>query len=48
MSMRGVAKLVLGTEQRWGDIHNLNPHLRPDVILPAGTELKLPPDARVP
>ena len=48
MSMRGVAKLVLGSEQRWNDIYNLNPHLRPDVILQAGTELKLPPDARVP
>ncbi|HSQ58425.1 MAG TPA: hypothetical protein VLM40_22075, partial [Gemmata sp.] len=48
MSMRGVARLTLGTEQRWNDIYILNPHLKPDQILAAGTELKLPPEARLP
>jgi hypothetical protein len=48
MSMRGVARLILGNEQRWRDVYDLNPQLRPDEILPAGTELKLPADARTP
>ena len=47
MTMKAVAKLTLGNEQRWGDIYDLNSHLRPD-NLPAGTELKLPADARIP
>jgi hypothetical protein len=48
MSMRAVARLTLGSEQRFDDIYRLNPHLKPDEILPAGTDLKLPPDARNP
>lgn len=48
MSMRGVARLLLGSEQRWQEVYDRNPHLRPDEILPAGTELRLPPDARLP
>jgi hypothetical protein len=48
MSMRGVARLLLGNEQRWRDVYELNPHLRPDEVLPAGTELRLPADARTP
>ena len=43
LSMRGVARIALGTEQRWQEIYNLNPHLKPDEALPAGTELKMPP-----
>jgi len=46
MSMKGVAKLVLGNEQRWQDIYALNPSLLPNELLPPGTELKLPSDAR--
>jgi hypothetical protein len=45
MSMKGVAKFTLGNEQRWQDIYFLNPGLRPDELLPPGTELKLPSDA---
>ncbi|MBA4190124.1 MAG: hypothetical protein C0467_19240 [Planctomycetaceae bacterium] len=48
MSMRAVARLTMGNEQRWNDIYTLNPQLRPDEILPAGTELRLPADARTP
>ena len=47
MTMKAVAKLTLGNEQRWGEVYDLNSHLRPD-NLPAGTELKLPADARIP
>jgi hypothetical protein len=48
MTMRGIARTMLGNEQRWKDIYDLNPDLKPDDMLPAGTELKLPPDARNP
>jgi hypothetical protein len=50
MSMKAVARLTLGSEQRWQDIWKLNPHLStpPDDTLAAGTELTLPADARVP
>jgi len=48
MSMRAVARLTMGNEQRWNDIYALNPQLRPDEILPAGTDLRLPADARNP
>ena len=38
MSLRAVARLTLGTEQRWGDIYDLNPQItKPDAVLPAGT-----------
>lgn len=46
MTMLNVAKLTLGNEQRWRDIYDLNPNLRPGDVLPPGTELKLPSDAR--
>ncbi len=48
MTMKAVARLTLGNEQRWRDIYDLNSNLRPDDVLPPGTELKLPPDARLP
>src|SRR5262249_20575345 len=47
MSLRGVARITLGTEQRWDEIYRLNPTVKPDDIFPPGTELRLPPDARV-
>ena len=46
MSLPAVAKLLLGTEQRWDEIYRLNPDVNPNKV-PAGTELKLPADARV-
>jgi LysM repeat protein len=48
MSMRAVARWTLGNEQRWTEIYDLNPQAKPDEKLPAGTELKLPADARLP
>ena len=48
MTMKAVARLTLGNEQRWRDIYDLNSNLRPDDVLPPGTELKLPADARLP
>jgi len=46
-TMRDLAKNYLGNDQRWMEIYNLNPHLAPDKI-PAGTEVQLPKDARIP
>jgi hypothetical protein len=47
MSLPAVSRLVLGTEQRWDEIYRLNPDVNAAKV-PAGTDLKLPPDARVP
>jgi hypothetical protein len=47
MSLPAVAKLVLGTEQRWQEIFDLNPTVTNATNVPAGTELRLPADARV-
>jgi hypothetical protein len=46
MSLPAVAKLVLGNDQRWQELYELNPNVNPGKV-PAGTELKLPADARV-
>jgi len=46
MSLPAVAKLVLGNDQRWREIYDLNPEVNPSKVS-AGTELKLPADARV-
>jgi hypothetical protein len=49
MTMKAVARATLGSEQRWGDIWDLNRQFTdPSQVLPAGTELKLPSDARLP
>jgi hypothetical protein len=45
MSMRGVAREVFGTDQRWQEIYDLNPQHRPNAV-PAGAVLRLPTDAR--
>jgi hypothetical protein len=46
MSLPAVAKLLLGNDQRWKEIYDLNPEVNPNRV-PAGTDLKLPADARV-
>lgn len=47
MSLKTIARTKLGNEQRWRDIYDLNPQYQDaSLVLPAGTELKLPPDAR--
>lgn len=48
MTMKAIARFTLGNEQRWSDIYGMNPHLRPDDVLPAGTEVRMPSDARLP
>ena len=47
MSLPAVSRLVFGTEQRWDEIYKLNPEVNASKV-PAGTDLKLPADARVP
>ena len=47
MSLTAVAKLLLGTERRWKEIWDLNPTVSSPTNVPAGTELRLPADARV-
>jgi hypothetical protein len=37
----------LGNEQRWIEIYDLNPDVNASRV-PAGTELRLPADARLP
>ncbi len=48
MTLPAIARLTLGTDQRWEDIYKLNPNLKPSDTVPAGTAVKLPPDARNP
>jgi len=48
MTMKAVAKLTLNDENRWRDIFALNPQLRADESIPAGTILKMPADSRNP
>jgi hypothetical protein len=47
ISMRAIARNFLGSDQRWNEIYNLNPQLRPDLI-PEGTDVRLPADAKLP
>jgi hypothetical protein len=47
ISMRAIARNTLGDDQRWGEIYNLNPQLRADLI-PEGTDVRLPTDAKLP
>ena len=46
MSLPAVAKLVLGNDQRLAELYHLNPDVNPSKVS-AGTELKVPADARV-
>jgi hypothetical protein len=49
MTLKAVAKLTLGTDQRWADVWELNRQITdPGAVLPAGTEVRLPVGARVP
>jgi hypothetical protein len=48
-TFKQIARLTLGSDQRWVDIWNMNPSFtRADEVLPAGTVVKLPSDARIP
>jgi hypothetical protein len=41
-----IARRTLNDENRWADIYRLNPSYDPSQPIPAGSELRLPPDAR--
>ncbi len=47
MSLPTIARQLLGNEQRWVELYDLNPQVTAARV-PAGTELRLPPDARLP
>ncbi|MCS6865053.1 MAG: hypothetical protein RMJ56_11790 [Gemmataceae bacterium] len=42
LTMKDIARRMLGSEQRWSEIWDLNPQYSPSALLPAGTELKMP------
>jgi hypothetical protein len=47
MTLQEVAREKLGSEQRWRDLWDINRQLNePRAVLPPGTEVKLPADAR--
>jgi MraZ protein len=46
-TMKRIAKRTLGSMERWGDIHKLNPTLPADAALPVGLVIRLPGDACV-
>lgn len=49
LTLEEVAKRTMGDTQRWRDIYDLNPQVtNTRAPVAAGTELKLPPDARIP
>jgi hypothetical protein len=45
--IRDIARRTLGNGDRWTEIYQLNRNLDPTYAVPAGTEVKLPADARV-
>jgi hypothetical protein len=47
LSLPTIARQLLGNERRWVEIYDLNPEVNASRV-PAGTELRLPPDARLP
>jgi division/cell wall cluster transcriptional repressor MraZ len=46
-TLKSLARKMLGTAERWTDIHKLNPNLRPDANISVGTTVRLPGDACV-
>lgn len=49
MTLKAIARETLGNEQRWRDLWDLNSQFTDaGAVLPAGTEVKLPSDARRP
>jgi hypothetical protein len=41
-TLREIARTVLGSEQKWTELYDLNAWAQPDRVIPAGTEVKLP------
>lgn len=48
MTLPQIARQTMGSEQYWRDIFDMNPQFRADELLPAGTELRLPANAKLP
>lgn len=46
-TLQDIARRTLGSSERWGDLHKLNPTIQPDTVLTAGTTVRLPADACV-
>jgi MraZ protein len=46
-TLHDIARRTLGSSERWGDLHKLNPTLKPDEPLNSGTAVRLPADACV-
>jgi MraZ protein len=44
-TMREIARRTLGAEDRWADIHRLNPGLAPEEVIRTSATVKLPADA---
>ena len=44
-TFKTLARKMLGSAERWGDIHKLNPTLATDATIAAGTTVRLPADA---
>jgi hypothetical protein len=42
-----LAQQTLGSGLRWQEIHDLNPSVNPMQPIPAGTVLRMPPNAKV-
>lgn len=47
-TLPAIAKAFLGNEQRWTELYNLNPQVTAPNAVPAGMDIKLPADAKVP
>jgi division/cell wall cluster transcriptional repressor MraZ len=46
-TLKSLARKMLGSAERWTDLHKLNPNLRPDANISVGTVVRLPGDACV-
>src|SRR5262249_54833890 len=46
-TFKTLAHRTLGSAERWGDIHKLNPAFPPDAIITVGSFVLLPPDAAI-
>jgi MraZ protein len=46
-TLRDLARRTMGSSDRWADIYKLNPNLKPELTLAAGTVVRLPGDACV-
>jgi MraZ protein len=44
-TMQQIARHTLGTEERWQEIHRLNPGFQPETVISASATIKLPADA---